>query len=37
MGTLTIGKVARLAGVGVETIRFYERRKEGSLSDSLKG
>lgn len=24
---LTIGKVARLAGVGVETIRFYEREK----------
>lgn len=26
METLTIGKVARLAGVGVETIRFYERK-----------
>ncbi|MFP7754556.1 MerR family transcriptional regulator [Thermodesulfobacteriota bacterium B35] len=26
MKTLTIGKVARLAGIGVETIRFYERR-----------
>jgi MerR family mercuric resistance operon transcriptional regulator len=25
MDTLTIGKVARGAGVGVETIRFYER------------
>lgn len=25
MEPLTIGKVARLAGVGVETIRFYER------------
>jgi len=25
--TLTIGKVARRAGVGVETIRFYEREK----------
>ena len=25
--TLTIGKVARQAGVGVETIRFYEREK----------
>jgi len=24
---LTIGKVARLAGVGVETIRFYERER----------
>ena len=29
MDTLTIGKVAREAGVGVETIRFYER--EGLL------
>ena len=27
MGTLTIGKVAREAGVGVETVRFYEREK----------
>jgi len=26
MGTLTIGKAARYAGVGIETIRFYERR-----------
>jgi len=26
MQSLTIGKVARLAGVGVETIRFYERQ-----------
>jgi len=26
MGGLTIGKAARLAGVGVETIRFYERQ-----------
>lgn len=25
-GTLTIGKIAKLAGVGVETIRFYERK-----------
>ncbi|HDP33966.1 MAG TPA: MerR family transcriptional regulator [Candidatus Hydrogenedentes bacterium] len=25
MNALTIGKVARLAGVGVETVRFYER------------
>ncbi len=25
MGSLTIGRIARLAGVGVETIRFYER------------
>lgn len=26
MGPLTIGRVARQAGVGIETIRFYERR-----------
>ncbi len=26
MESLTIGKVARLAGVGVETIRFYQRK-----------
>src|ERR671918_1802802 len=26
METVTIGKAARVAGVGVETIRFYERR-----------
>jgi len=26
MDTLTIGKVARKAGVGVETVRFYERK-----------
>ncbi len=26
MTTMTIGKTARLAGVGVETVRFYERR-----------
>jgi MerR family copper efflux transcriptional regulator len=25
MATMTIGKVARAAGVGVETVRFYER------------
>jgi MerR family transcriptional regulator, copper efflux regulator len=25
MATLTIGKVARAAGVGIETVRFYER------------
>ncbi|MDP6106829.1 MAG: heavy metal-responsive transcriptional regulator [Candidatus Brocadiia bacterium] len=25
MGNLTIGKVARQSGVGVETVRFYER------------
>lgn len=26
MEPFTIGKIARLAGVGVETVRFYERR-----------
>ncbi len=26
MQTLTIGRVARRAGVGVETVRYYERR-----------
>lgn len=26
MESLTIGKIARLADVGVETIRFYERQ-----------
>lgn len=26
-GTVTIGTIARRAGVGVETIRFYEREK----------
>ena len=26
MGDLTIGKAAQVAGVGVETIRFYERQ-----------
>jgi len=26
METLTIGKVAKQAGVGIETIRFYERQ-----------
>ena len=26
MGTMTIGKLAKRAGVGVETIRFYERK-----------
>jgi len=31
MASLTIGKVARLAGVGVETIRFYER--EGLIDE----
>jgi len=31
METLTIGKVARLAEVGVETVRFYER--EGLIEE----
>jgi MerR family copper efflux transcriptional regulator len=31
MGTLSIGQVARRAGVGVETVRFYER--EGLLEE----
>jgi len=31
MPTLTIGKVAKQVGVGVETIRFYER--EGLIDD----
>jgi Hg(II)-responsive transcriptional regulator len=31
MGVLTIGQVARQAGVGVETVRFYER--EGLLEE----
>lgn len=26
MGSMTIGKLAAMAGVGVETIRFYQRR-----------
>ena len=26
MTTLTIGKVAKAAGLGVETVRFYERQ-----------
>ena len=26
MDTLSIGQVARRAGVGVETVRFYERK-----------
>ena len=25
MGSLTIGQLAKAAGVGVETVRFYER------------
>ena len=31
MGTLTIGQLAQHAGVGVETVRFYER--EGLISE----
>ena len=31
MDTLSIGQVARLAGIGVETVRFYER--EGLLEE----
>ena len=27
MNRMTIGKAARLAGVGVETVRFYERKR----------
>ena len=26
-GSLTIGQLANLAGVGVETLRYYERQK----------
>lgn len=26
MGSLTIGKVAKCSGIGVETLRFYQRR-----------
>ncbi len=35
MQILTIGKVARRAGVGVETIRFYER--EGLITAPSRG
>ena len=35
MAPLKIGKVARLAGVGVETIRFYER--EGLIEEPPRG
>jgi MerR family mercuric resistance operon transcriptional regulator len=31
MGSMTVGQVARLAGVGVETVRFYE--KNGLLEE----
>ena len=35
MTTLTIGKVAQRAGVGIETVRFYER--EGLIDDPPRG
>ncbi len=35
MATLTIGRVARQAGVGVETVRFYER--QGLLEEPPRG
>ena len=35
MNTLTIGKVAQRAGVGIETVRFYER--EGLIEDPPRG
>ena len=35
MSTISIGQVARQAGVGVETIRFYER--EGLLEEPARG
>jgi MerR family mercuric resistance operon transcriptional regulator len=35
MTTLTIGKVAQQAGVGVETVRFYER--EGLIDQPPRG
>jgi len=35
MRSLTIGKLAREVGVGVETVRFYER--EGLLSEPPRG
>ena len=34
MNTLTIGQLAREAGIGVETIRFYERK--GLLEEPLR-
>ena len=33
--TLTIGKVAHQAGIGVETVRFYER--EGLIDEPPRG
>jgi Hg(II)-responsive transcriptional regulator len=35
MSTISIGQVARQAGVGIETIRFYER--EGLLEEPARG
>jgi Cu(I)-responsive transcriptional regulator len=35
MQTYTIGSVARCAGVGVETVRFYE--KQGLITQPLRG
>lgn len=35
MQTFTIGKVARLAGVGLETVRFYEQ--EGLIAEPPRG
>lgn len=35
MSTLTIGKIAQRAGVGIETVRFYER--EGLIDDPPRG
>lgn len=35
MTTLTIGKVAQRAGVGIETVRFYER--EGLIDEPPRG
>ena len=35
MEVLTIGKVARCAGVGIETVRFYER--EGLIAEPPRG
>ncbi len=35
MADLTIGGVAKNAGVGVETIRFYERQKDVCLMSAV--
>ena len=34
MGTMTISKAAKRAGIGIETVRFYERR--GLITQPLK-